>query len=328
VPGRARISLTVLVVGACVAVPSASAGWAGGDPAANYAAGALPSSCKSAPLGKECVDAGIYYLDRARAALGQPSYELPADFPSLTPAEQTFILTNLDRVLYGLPPITGLTDALNHDAQISGVASGEDPVPTDPSEEDWYTSNWAGGFANVPLVYEAWMYDDGLGSSNVTCTAGDPSGCWGHRHDILWEFDPTDVLAMGAAAGKDTSGSPGYALILFGGNPPNPDVDDPGYQPVYSYTWEQAVADGAGTNAYNPGVPKLAVCAVPNVAKKTLAQARHLVTAAHCQVGKITKAYSRARKGSVVSQKPGAGAKLSAGAKVNLVVSKGKKPHR
>lgn len=324
-PGRARICFAVLVVAACFAVPSASAGWAGSDPASNHPAGALPSACNSAPLGTECVNAGVYYLDQARAALGQPSYKLPADFPSLTPAEQTFILTNLDRVLYGLPPITGLTNALNHDAQISGVASDDDPTPSDTSEEHGFTSNWAGGFANAPLVYEAWMYDDGLGSSNVTCTAGDPSGCWGHRHNILWEFDPTDVLAMGAAAGKDTSGSPGYALILFGGFPPDPDLGDPGYQPVYSYTWAQAVADGAGTNAYDPGVPKVAVCAVPKVAKKTLAQARRLVTAAHCRVGKITKAYSRVKKGSVVSQKPGAGAQLPSGSKVDLVVSKGKR---
>jgi len=48
---------------------------------------------------------------------------------------------------------------------------------------------------------------------------------------------------------------------------------------------------------------------------------RHL---AHCKAGKIAKAKSnRMAKGKVVSQTPKAGTKLAAGAKVNLVVSRG-----
>jgi hypothetical protein len=316
----------VLAVAGLVLVPSASADWAGSDPAANFPSGSLPAACASAPGGTECVNAAIYYLDQARASLGEPAYKLPADFPSLKPAEQMFILTNLDRLQAGLPPIAGLTNALDHDAQVSGIATDEDPTPSDTSEMHAYTSNWAGGYPNGPLAYEAWMYDDGLGSPNVTCTATHPSGCWGHRHDILWEFDQTDVLAMGAAAGKDPGGFPSYAMILFAGFPPDPGIDDPGYQPVYSYTWQQAVDDGAGTNDYDPGLPK--VCLVPNVAKKPLAQARSLIDAAQCAVGTITKTYSKVKKGAVVSQQPGAGAQLALGSKVALVVSKGKKPKR
>jgi hypothetical protein len=103
-----------------------------------------------------------------------------------------------------------------------------------------YASNWAGGYVNVVQAYEGWMYDDGPGSGNVDCTSGDPSGCWGHRHDILWEFDPTGgQTAMGAAAGSDSAGTPGYAMLLVQGS-------DSSYRPTYTYTWEQAVADGAG----------------------------------------------------------------------------------
>ena len=46
------------------------------------------------------------------------------------------------------------------------------------------------------------MWDDGLGSKNADCTASHPSGCWTHRHDVLWKFHRGALLAMGAAAGN------------------------------------------------------------------------------------------------------------------------------
>jgi hypothetical protein len=68
----------------------------------------------------------------------------------------------------------------------------------------------------------------------------DPSGCWGHRHDILWQFGP-GALAMGAAVGPDSSGKPAYTMLLMQGSP--------SYTPVFTYTWNQAVADGAGSSS-------------------------------------------------------------------------------
>jgi hypothetical protein len=69
-----------------------------------------------------------------------------------------------------------------------------------------------------------------------------------------------------------------------------------------------------------------AQCVVPNVKGKKLAAARTAITHAHCAVGKISKAASKkVPKGKVISQKPTPGKHLTAGAKVNLVVSKGKK---
>jgi hypothetical protein len=99
----------------------------------------------------------------------------------------------------------------------------------------------AGGFANMPLAYEAWMYDDGPGSGNLDCTQGDPSCCWGHRHDVLYRFDGSGPLAMGVAQDTDPSGDPGYAMLLFEG--------DDTYHPAYVYTWAQTVAAGAGAGA-------------------------------------------------------------------------------
>jgi PASTA domain/Divergent InlB B-repeat domain/Sortilin, neurotensin receptor 3, len=67
-------------------------------------------------------------------------------------------------------------------------------------------------------------------------------------------------------------------------------------------------------------------CVVPKVKGKKLAAAKTAITHAHCAVGKITKAASKTvAKGKVISQKPPPGKHLTAGAKVNLVVSKGRK---
>ena len=234
---------------ALVVVAGAAAGWAGKDPTHNYPLGDLPRACAKAPTRRTCINAGVYYLDKARANVGLPAYKLPADFPALAPARQMFVLTNLDRILYGLPPIPGLTARLNHDALVNGVWRATDPLPTNMSGMRSATANWAGWFANAPMAYEAWMWDDGLGSGNINvdCTSDQRAGCWAHRHAVLWKFGKRAVLAMGAAGGFDSHHNRGDAMLLVGG--------DGSYSPRYSYTWRKAVADGAGTNTYDPGTP-------------------------------------------------------------------------
>jgi hypothetical protein len=230
---------------ALVVVASAAAAWAGSDP--NYHVAAVPYYCAQSPMGKQCINAAVYYLDKARAKVGLPAYKLPATFRSLTQGQQIFILTNLDRIQYGLPPMAGMTDALNADARVRGVAAGTDPSPSDTTDVQAWNANWAAGYRNAPFAYEVWMWDDGLGSKNIDCTPADTSGCWGHRHNVLWKFGSTAVTAMGASTGLGPSHGRGYAMILVGG--------DAGYTPTYSYTWSQAVAAGAGTHTYNPGTP-------------------------------------------------------------------------
>jgi hypothetical protein len=68
------------------------------------------------------------------------------------------------------------------------------------------------------------------------------------------------------------------------------------------------------------------ICLVPKVKGMKLAAAKSALTQAHCMVGKVTKQFSSVRKGRVISQRPKAGTNLAAGAKVDLVISKGKKP--
>jgi hypothetical protein len=220
----------------CAGAAPASAAWAGPDPTSNIVRSRLPMDCGTDPTGTVCTDTAVSILNQARATMGEPAYVLPADFDSLSPVQQLFILTNDDRTLYGLPPIPGLTDQLNQDAA-TGIQSDSDPWPSGGS---WmaYTSNWAGGFANAALAYDGWMYADGPNSGNLDCTDTDPSGCWGHRHDVLWEFEGDGPVAMGAAVGTDPGGMRSFTMLLVEGNQ--------GYQPHYSYTWAQAVADGAG----------------------------------------------------------------------------------
>jgi hypothetical protein len=77
------------------------------------------------------------------------------------------------------------------------------------------------------------------------------------------------------------------------------------------------------TFALTSGAP---ICVVPKLKGKTVKAARSALTKSHCGIGKVTKKFSKVKKGRVVSQKTPAGTKLAAGGKVNFAVSKGKKP--
>jgi PASTA domain-containing protein len=314
VPGGIR-SLAIASALALVFVASASsANWGGKDPPENTPIRRLPSSCNAAPTGKQCIDAGVWYLDRARAKVGLPAYALPANFPSLSPPQQVFILVNLDRVQYGLRPITGLTAALSHAALVSGVRQADDPHPSNTTGLNTWWPGWAGAFHNAPMAYEAWVWNDGLGSTNPRCTPTDHSRCWGHRHSVLWKYGP--VLAMGAAAGRDSRHHRrGYAYLFVGG--------DAGYTPTYTYTWEQAVADGAGTNAYDPGPSPRSMCHVPVVIGMKLRGATRAIEKGHCTVGEVVRKHNHYVPGIVTRQYPRWGKTLATGTSIGLTVSLG-----
>jgi len=211
-------------------------------PLANRPIATLPATCDSAPTGRACTDAVIAALDGARAALGLGPYMLPAGFDSMPPTRQLFVLANLDRTAYGLPPIAGISPALAG-ATASAMRSDVDPDPTSllaslPSYA--WTADWAGGWANAAYAYYEWMYDDGYGgaeTSNVDCTSDGASGCWDHRRNIL-AFAGAGSIAMGVSAGVDAHGQPSYAITLVW-TPSNAWTG-------YSYSWAQAQAAGAG----------------------------------------------------------------------------------
>src|SRR2546423_4347784 len=145
--GRVRLALVLAATTATVcgwAAPAGAEGPVGQDPRSNFSAGAPPVVCDSDPTGPACIAASVQTLDQARASLGQPPYQVPTNFTGLSPDQQALVLTNLDRIQNGLPPIPGLTGALNQSAA-GGVKADGDPSTDDPAI-DSYTSNWAGGF--------------------------------------------------------------------------------------------------------------------------------------------------------------------------------------
>jgi len=84
-------------------------------------------------------------------------------------------------------------------------------------------------------------------------------------------------------------------------------------------------ADETVTAAFNLVPPPPKKCVVPKVKGKTLKKAKRSIRAHACTVGKVKRATSpRVKKGHVISQKPKPGKRLKHGAKVNLVVSKGR----
>jgi hypothetical protein len=68
-------------------------------------------------------------------------------------------------------------------------------------------------------------------------------------------------------------------------------------------------------------------CSVPRVVGKKLAAAKTSIKKKHCRTGKVGYAYStKVAKGRVVSQSRRAGRVLAPGAKINVVVSRGRRP--
>jgi beta-lactam-binding protein with PASTA domain len=64
---------------------------------------------------------------------------------------------------------------------------------------------------------------------------------------------------------------------------------------------------------------------VPKLKGKTLRTAKRALRKAHCRSGKISYRYSRRKKGQVISQRPHPRSELRNGARVKLVVSKGRR---
>jgi hypothetical protein len=190
--------LIALGCGLAVLSTPAVASGATGDPAANRTLSeATVRACQTARASAACEADALSDLDAARAAEGIGPMQLPGDFGSLTIPEQLLVLSNLERVDRGLVPVIGLSAPLDQDAT-TAAQQDRDPLPT-----NFYgnvaTSNWEGGY---PSPFEAdfvWMYDDGVGSGNIDCTPSNQSGCWGHRHDILWPFDAPVVMGAGTA---------------------------------------------------------------------------------------------------------------------------------
>jgi plastocyanin len=66
-------------------------------------------------------------------------------------------------------------------------------------------------------------------------------------------------------------------------------------------------------------------CVVPRVVGRPVARARRMLVRAHCRTGKISRRFSHKVRGRVLSQRPRAGVRRPVGARVDLVVSRGRR---
>ena len=191
------------------------------------------------PNSAQCLTAEIDATDNARADEGLPPLRLPSNFSSLTPEEQLFVLTDVERVSRGEQPVAGLSTLVDGYAQ-QGAAAGSDPrfnFAAIPSS-DWWGSNVVSGALNALDANYTWMYQDGYGGDNVDCTSPGASGCWGHRDNELTS-NYGGTLVMGAGDVAQSTGLQCLTELLVV-------VQNAADVPPLYYTWAEAVAAGAG----------------------------------------------------------------------------------
>ncbi|HXW35295.1 MAG TPA: hypothetical protein VEJ87_12010 [Acidimicrobiales bacterium] len=168
-----------------------------------------------------CVNATVEAIDNARTTEGLAGLVLPGDWYWLTPEEQMLVATNLERTVRGLAPLQGLAIALQPSSE-AAAADSSDPSPPGGFPFLSWGGNWAGGLGNPLEAMYLWMYDDGVGSPNVECTAPGQPGCWGHRDNVL---APMNCQPCVMGAGFDSTGWQGVPawselLVDTWGNPP------------------------------------------------------------------------------------------------------------
>jgi hypothetical protein len=243
--------LVGLLVLAIAAVAPAGAYANTGDPATNRSTSqATELNCAADPNGSPCISSALADINAAHAAEGVQPMVLPSNFASMSVPVQLLNLSNLERVDRGLAPILGLSAALNQDAQ-TAAANDDDPMPTH-FYGDVATGNWAAGYDSTLQADFAWMYDDGLGSDNMDCTDSNSSGCWGHRHDILWHFATPIAMGAGYASGQY---GPSMTELFVGGDTRTAagQADAPIIRPEPVSTNGGANAGGSGTGAGGGG---------------------------------------------------------------------------
>ena len=87
-----------------------------------------------------------------------------------------------------------------------------------------------------------------------------------------------------------------------------------------------ASAASSGTDVERTVTAKPRRCVVPSLRGKTLRSARSAIRRNRCRVGRVQRRFSASVKsGRVISQTPRAGRRLAVGAKVHVLVSKGKR---
>jgi len=178
-----------------------------------------------------CLGATLQAIGNGRSHEGLPPMVLPSNWTLLSPEQQIFVATDLERTARGLPPLAAMATSLDQ-AAAQGAARNTDPEPPGGFPYTQWGSNWAGAVGNPLEALYFWMYDDGTGSANVDCTPSNQTGCWGHRENILLRLSCA-LCVMGTAwDGVGYGGDPSMTELL---------VETSG-NPAVDLTWQQEAA--------------------------------------------------------------------------------------
>jgi hypothetical protein len=175
---------------------------------------------------------------RSHEHMRRHAFTLPNNYTKLTVTEQTFVVTNIERVDRGLKPIVGLTSRLNLASHLAAVLRVDPTISNLVARLLHITSwgsIWAGDLGPLASDYD-WMYEDGYSGSNsinIACRTRRARGCWGHRENILHRFGSGQVVVGGAGSANKLGTS--IAELIAGGYS----------HPHYVFTWAQALAHGA-----------------------------------------------------------------------------------
>lgn len=167
-----------------------------------------------------CTSYVLRAVDAARKLEHVWAMRLPSNWQRLTPAEQLFVIADLERVDRGLPPYIGLNTALDKNAQYA-AEHDEDPTiasgfPIGIDAEGYYGLGgaWAEAFSTLTADY-GWMYYDGWGGPhgtfNFDCTSATAAGCWAHRDELLG-YDPRFNPGVGLYCRNCEMGT-GFAIV-------------------------------------------------------------------------------------------------------------------
>jgi hypothetical protein len=202
----------------------------------------VPCVLKGA-LSHDCISQTVAAIEQARRSEGvrRTKLILPRNYASLTRAERTLVVINLERVARGLRPMKGMVKRLNKAAKTAAVAQ-TDPTPGMSLLSGLgvrrYQVLWANDYGVLASDWE-WMYNDGfLGNltTNVGCLFKGASDCWAHRKGILQPFTGLPLLIAGTGSARAGAGASSVTAILTGGY---------GKKPHFTYTWRNALRHGA-----------------------------------------------------------------------------------
>ena len=170
-----------------------------------------------------CSALALRALEMGRHAEGLAPLALPTNFARLSPAEQLFVLVNLERIARSVPPLVGLSSDLDLIAA-RAAARGADASATavlTSLHASAMGATWAGGAPNATAATFGWIYDDGWSGSattNLDCTSAHSPECWGHRRVLLGAATGTACrrCVAGAAYSGDVRGQnePSYEFVI------------------------------------------------------------------------------------------------------------------